>query len=215
MCSSKVVLKSVRIDKLKPHEATLPELVDKVVDDVRRRGLKYPIVVDSATYAIIDGHHRVEAFKRLGLRKIPALLIDYKSDIITLNRWYYIFDYERASCEPWSSAVEETLNKFIRRIVRKLRPGYYEVTVRHWKYITKIYHDNLLELYWLTHQAALDLPFRKIPEDQYRDAIPVIIPPLLNKGTVILVALQGRVFPPKTTRHVLHLPIPEIDYKPI
>ena len=213
MSLCRVQLKCVKISKLKPHEATIPDLVENIIDDLRRRGLKYPIIVDSSTYVIIDGHHRVEAFKKLGLEKIPALLIDYRSDIVTVNRWFYIFDYETTNCRPWSPIVDETLVKFTRRIVRKLRPGYYELILKHWRYITKFHHDDILELYWLTYQAASDLPLRKVPEDQYRDVIPVIIPPELNKGIVMSVALRGKVFPPKTTRHILYTVVPEVNYK--
>ena len=38
-----------------------------------------PIAVDKKTYVILDGHHRLQALKRLGYTKIPVILIDYHS----------------------------------------------------------------------------------------------------------------------------------------
>jgi len=40
--------------------------------------LKQPIVVDKKTLVILDGHHRREAFKRLGITMIPCLPLDYE-----------------------------------------------------------------------------------------------------------------------------------------
>jgi len=208
----KVELKFVRIEKLRPHEATYPELVDTLVDDIKRRALIYPIIVDRETMVIIDGHHRVEAFKKLGFEKIPALLVDYRSLMITVNRWYYLVDLESRKWKVYSPEVDEVLVTFIRRVVRRLRPGNYEVLLMHWRYITRIFHDNLREVYWILHDATRDLPFKKIPEDQYRSEIPVIIPPPISKEYVLHVALDGKVFPPKSTRHIFHFPIPEVNY---
>ncbi len=36
---------------------------------------------------ILNGHHRVEAMRRLGLRRIPAWLLDYDGDGVELGRW--------------------------------------------------------------------------------------------------------------------------------
>ncbi len=212
-CIGKIELKMVKMEKLKPHEDVLPHLVDKLIEDVKRRGLLHPVVVDKSTYVIIDGHHRVEALKRLGLEKIPALLVDYKSSIISLRRWYYVLDYDLIKCEPWSNVIEDVLCTFLRRIVRKLKPGLYEAVLKHWKHLTRIYHDDVLELYWLIHLGLRDLPFKKVPEDQYRETMPVLVPPELNKGIVISVALRNKIFPPKTTRHIICVPIPEVRYR--
>lgn len=41
---------------------------------------KVPLVVDSETKTILDGHHRCYAANRLGLKHIPCYLVNYMKD---------------------------------------------------------------------------------------------------------------------------------------
>ncbi len=76
------------ISLLRPHENVDPDLVKELAEDIKRCGLlRKPIVVDSKTLIIIDGHHRVEALKRLGCRRIPCLLVNYRSPKIAVLSW--------------------------------------------------------------------------------------------------------------------------------
>lgn len=73
-------LEFVQISKLKPHEKITEGRLNAVIRDLKRDGvLWFPILVDNKDYIILDGHHRVEAFKRLGLKRILARLVDYDS----------------------------------------------------------------------------------------------------------------------------------------
>ncbi|MEM1550822.1 MAG: ParB N-terminal domain-containing protein, partial [Candidatus Bathyarchaeia archaeon] len=47
--------------------------------------LKKPIVVDETTKVIIDGHHRVEALRLLGCKRVPACCVDYTCNEIGLK----------------------------------------------------------------------------------------------------------------------------------
>jgi len=44
--------------------------------------VKYPIIVDVRTLTTLDGHNRYNASKRLGLRCMPAFLVDYTEDYV-------------------------------------------------------------------------------------------------------------------------------------
>ena len=44
------------------------------------RRFDVPILVDSKTKTILDGHHRCYAARRLGLEKVPCYLVDYFED---------------------------------------------------------------------------------------------------------------------------------------
>lgn len=79
----------VPITWLKPHEQVIPSNLEAVQSSVVDAGAyTKPILVDRATGTILDGHHRHEVGRRLGLTKLPALLIDYKSDpTIRLDVW--------------------------------------------------------------------------------------------------------------------------------
>lgn len=41
---------------------------------------KVPLVIDSKTKTILDGHHRCYAAHRLGLRNVPCYAVDYLGD---------------------------------------------------------------------------------------------------------------------------------------
>ena len=79
----------VSLDHLKPHEM----IIEERVKDLQRRlvedGMQIrPILVDSKTMIILDGHHRVEALRRLGAKKVAAVLVDYDSDeCISVASW--------------------------------------------------------------------------------------------------------------------------------
>ena len=85
---AKVLVSLVPIDALKPHEHVIESHVLELLHDIaQRRKILRPIVVDSRTLVILDGHHRVEALRRLGLRFAPAVLVDYDSDCVSVSSW--------------------------------------------------------------------------------------------------------------------------------
>ena len=73
-------IEKIKVNELNPHEAVIEENLLKVLNSLKTdKRLKKPLIVDRDTKIILDGHHRAEAFKVLGLRKIPCLLVDYSS----------------------------------------------------------------------------------------------------------------------------------------
>lgn len=76
---------TIHTDLLKPHEGVIDELVESVAREIRSCGyVKYPIVADVRTAVILDGHHRYEVFKRLGLECVPVFLVDYLRSYVDL-----------------------------------------------------------------------------------------------------------------------------------
>ena len=73
----------VPIDSLHPHERVIPERLETVVAIItREQCVDIPVVVDDRSRVILDGHHRYNALKTIGAKKIPALLIDYFDDTL-------------------------------------------------------------------------------------------------------------------------------------
>ena len=74
---------------LKPHEQIKSKARDKLLDMTRRwGGFTKPVLVDSLTGSLLDGHHRLSVAQELGLSKIPAICLDYlSSEDITLELW--------------------------------------------------------------------------------------------------------------------------------
>lgn len=79
----------VPVEWLKPHEEIRIKPRDKLLDMTNRwGGFTKPILVDTHTGALLDGHHRLSVAKELGLKLIPAICLDYlNSELISLELW--------------------------------------------------------------------------------------------------------------------------------
>ena len=78
----------VPIDRLRPHEEIDEENVVELAREIERTGLcADPIWVARESFVILNGHHRVEALRRLHAVRAPAWLFDYASDIVSLEPW--------------------------------------------------------------------------------------------------------------------------------
>jgi ParB-like chromosome segregation protein Spo0J len=73
---------------LRPHEDVVEGRVRGLADQILLDGfIRYPILVDSRTLVVLDGHHRLAVAKLLGLRFIPAILVDYDGDCVSVSSW--------------------------------------------------------------------------------------------------------------------------------
>ena len=76
------------LDRLRGHEKHDPARVDELIAEICRAGeFNEPIWVARDTWVILNGHHRVEALRKLGLKRIPAWVFDYQGDHVALGRW--------------------------------------------------------------------------------------------------------------------------------
>lgn len=88
--SQSQTLSLVDIDWLKEHEQIVSEeRVQNLLDAIIRWGAyKLPLLVDSQSGAILDGHHRYAVGRILGLSQLPAVLVDYlNDDSISVDVW--------------------------------------------------------------------------------------------------------------------------------
>ena len=77
------------LEILRPHEQILPKKVDQL-ERITHRWNAYtkPLLLDRTTGTILDGHHRDNVAKRIGLLCVPCVLIDYlDDDSIELDLW--------------------------------------------------------------------------------------------------------------------------------
>ncbi|HKZ98982.1 MAG TPA: ParB N-terminal domain-containing protein [Thermoplasmata archaeon] len=73
---------------LRCHERIQPDLLDRIRNEIRVDGhLKRPILVADGDFVILDGHHRFEALRQLGARRIPAYVVDYHSETVQVGVW--------------------------------------------------------------------------------------------------------------------------------
>jgi hypothetical protein len=78
----------LNIEELREHEEIRPDYLEALKEEILDDGiLKMPICIDRKTCIILDGHHRLQALKRLGCKKIPCVLVDYQSENISVIPW--------------------------------------------------------------------------------------------------------------------------------
>ena len=76
--SGEVVL--VDIGSLKGHEEVIPDNLDQREKKLLSKGFYKPIIVDRSSMVILDGHHKWTAAGRLGLARVPVIMVDYLDD---------------------------------------------------------------------------------------------------------------------------------------
>lgn len=78
----------VPIGWLRAHEHYVEARVMELVERFRRTGvIDYAIVADAETGTVIDGHHRLEALRRLDAERAPVVLVDYMDPAIGIRAW--------------------------------------------------------------------------------------------------------------------------------
>jgi L-serine kinase (ADP) len=78
----------VPIERLRSHEEFDEDNVAELMEEIRRQGVfADPIWVARGSYVILNGHHRVEALRRLGASRVPAWVLDYETDLVSLEPW--------------------------------------------------------------------------------------------------------------------------------
>jgi hypothetical protein len=76
------------IEELKEHEEIRPDYLETLKNEILSDGiLKMPICIDKKTCIILDGHHRLQALKKIGCTKIPVVMVDYHSPEIKVIPW--------------------------------------------------------------------------------------------------------------------------------
>jgi len=84
----KTIFKLLKIDGLKPHEQIQFDHLHKLKKEILEDGfLEKPIIVDINTKVILDGHHRFNIIRELGLKLISIWLINYQSEEVQVIAW--------------------------------------------------------------------------------------------------------------------------------
>lgn len=188
-----ITVEYIEMNALIPHEDIDTSNLIKVAEQFKVTIRIKPIIADKNTFIIIDGHHRFNVLKNLGYKKIPVILVDYYSPEINVNKWYHKI--------PYNSLSIAVLDKFFSN------EG--DICIR--IYNKEVCESTLYNLLWRLESyekflsTRLNLNVQKTPN---KDGIE---PPDISKEDVIRITEEGKVFPPKTTRHTYKFFIPEIS----
>jgi hypothetical protein len=73
-------------------EARLLEVIESISSSGRRIA---PIVLEKGSFAVMDGHHRLAAARRLALSHVPCLMLDYSQVTVETRRVGYRVDADQ------------------------------------------------------------------------------------------------------------------------
>ena len=78
----------VDLKRVLPTEEVNPDFVDTLAAGIAASGVwTHPLLVESDSLAVLDGHHRLAAAKRIGLRSVPALSVSYSDPRVHVESW--------------------------------------------------------------------------------------------------------------------------------
>ena len=204
----------VPVSKLLPHEEVIPEFLERLAraieaDDV----IKNPVIADANSLVVLDGNHRVEAFKKLEYGLIPVCLVDYKSPRIEVMCWYRTIegqDHARLaqvvngfyplSADPKIGTQVDSTNALA------LITGAGTIMFKPTRSLLEAY-SALKELETLLRGSGFEIGYSSEEGafQRVRDGsvLGYIAMPPLTKELIIEVAQSGKRLPSKTSRHTL------------
>ena len=220
-----------RVSSLLPHEQTIPSNVQRLADEITRdRVQKDPIVIDAKSSTVLDGMHRLAAFKQLGLGQAVVCAVDYQSDFVQLKRWARVYSHLGAtSPQELLSALGPFRRVTSAEAFSALDNGEAGLAVlnRDTAYVP----DGPARL-----EAAIDLVNRAddfvvtmkwerrfIPEDEIDSSLQgvnniVVLLRRLGKEEIVKAATTANLFPCKSSMHLIdprpvgvNFPIDELD----
>ncbi len=220
--TDEINLKLIPIGELIPHEETVAHLADRLSRRMIRDGVQRdPIIVDEETKIVLDGMHRLAALKRIGARSVVSSLVDYKNDGVKLFRWY------RFVVEPQESVVSAALREL--GMTEEVSFSWDEAALHSGLILThqgRAYSgrkgedlESLMEATRSFDRVVTQLGAQVGYVDEgvatpelLSGGYMALLTPRLGKEDVVRSAPGGRLFPPKTTLHVLPVRPMGINY---
>jgi hypothetical protein len=219
-------LEIVSVASLLPHEEVIPEKADELVLESRNwADLQNPIIVDE-NGMVLDGHHRVFVFRKLGFSHILVCRIDYFNPAVQLRYWFRRLgrmgkeDSVRRLIEEMNGKMEqvadaETLRSILteNRLQCGIQQGHYFATVSFQRNVAEdavsAYHlvERIQERLIRIGKTVDYIPCQTVQEENFcQDLRPdemVIWTPQISKEMVVDAVNRDKRFAPKATRHLI------------
>lgn len=211
----------IELDKLVPHEdiveGRLKDLVEKILYE---KSVDMPLVVapipSSNNYLIVDGHHRWAALRELKCKFAPCVIIDYFDEKVKLKTWF-----------PGVTGSLDIFLKEARFFGLKIRdlgfiPSVNDDLLKDFSFVIKGFDgkclgiDGGVEEQKVVSRILSDLNlkgfFTIVYYGELIDALKDLDSGVINylflrksvtKEEVMSMVRMGKVYAPKTTRHIL------------
>jgi len=222
-----IELRLVPLDELYIHEEVVPRNIRRLIDKFQKeRVFTHPIIVDKNSNVVLDGMHRVTALRMLGNNYIPVSFIDYNHPAIQVKNWFRAI-YPENTKNMHNAIIDilseleinsrwEDRNTFMNLLFER---KYFACFRFHYmdKILALINDENadIWSIYRkigkIEKRIMQDLKARImyepdifIQQESQKKEIPlVLMTPPLSKREVVYFARQKKLFPPKTTRHII------------
>ncbi len=217
----KVKLDLISIDELIPHEEINESYLSKIINDINNIGfLKDPLIVDDDTLVVLDGMHRLAALKNLNCKFVPCMTVKYVEEKIKISKWIRQVSVEDKTIDI--SKVKNIISKYIdhKKIIN------FEINDLRTEFpkIKNILDENLFFLWGkrlvfienlninlnINIIKEFDSMFKNIRyislyelEKEFDERTIYYSGRKVTKQEVINYARSGKLFPIKTTKHIL------------
>jgi len=184
------------IDSLKGHEQIDPLHLERLRKEILRDGhQRDPIIVDARTNVILDGHHRSEIFRSMGITRIAVHRVDYTDPRIEVRSWCPTFNADpRIVANTVGLRLDGDPTGTGSGIVLAWGGGNREIAGDRVRIM-----GALVGRFFILY-ARDEYEARSMMSSARAKAF-LVLPPV-SKEEVIRCALSGNKLPPKTTRHV-------------
>jgi hypothetical protein len=204
------------VSALRPHEETIASHVQGLAAEMKADGVqKDPIIIDQASLTVLDGMHRLAAFISLGLENAVCCSVDYASPAVKLGRWARVYTL------PNGFPFPEILRRFGLTRRSTLAQAFDALEGRDSGLALLTPDSAYLPERGLDLELALEImgDFDRtaetsgwkrefVPEDDVdvplqSDRNLVLLVRKLRKDDVVKSAISGRLFPCKTSMHLI------------
>ena len=207
------------LDKLHVHEEVIPEIVESLSRKIDDDGsFFHPIVVERGNSVVLDGMHRVAASKKIGFRYIPVCLVDYDNPNIQVGSWYRLIQNlslreVMVVCVGLGLSVQEgSFNEHLKLMER--REAYAAIFSKERSLALQGTTGDIKDAYDIISKIGDDLmrkasTIRYLTENEAQKEVNGgkasigLATPVISKSEIVEMALSGRIFAPKSTRHII------------
>jgi hypothetical protein len=203
------------VSSLLPHEEVIARHVEQLAAEMIRDGVqKDPIIIDRESAAVLDGMHRLAAFQKLRVGNAVCCSVDYGSQAVSLGRWARVFslregDSLKKDLETLGNVKRAPLAEAFSALDR--REIALAVLTQDAAYVLggAEFDDSsaaTAAMDKLAEQQRWERTF--VPEDEVDVPLQqmrriVVLPRRLTKDDVVRAAKSGKLFPCKTSMHII------------
>lgn len=201
------------INELQPHEETVPSDLERLVALLRREPLlRHPLMADGSTGLVLDGTHRLAALTKLGCLLAPCANVNYQDKRIMVDKWFRQiegetlenFDQRLAAMHPQrqenSRRAEECLST--RTCYAVLENHHFSMTFPTRETDSIVLARACFEIEKIARNGGLRITYEDLKSIPSFNGF-LLSTIGLTKKEILRASSQHRVYPPKTTRHVI------------